>query len=115
MEDMDRTSLLKQLIRMEQDLGKIQENLSRFPWDSEAELCTLEASHLQKVLTDFIDGKIGADRVEEWANMIEGRDDIEIADHGNTSLSEIIYKLANPVLEGDIDPNYAKILRDLLQ
>jgi hypothetical protein len=49
---------------------------------------------IEKVLKLFCEEQATADDVEEWANAIEGRDDLAMPDH----VADIIFELANPLL-----------------
>jgi hypothetical protein len=48
----------------------------------------------------YSDGKISSQELEDWANLIESRDDIGF---DSKKLQDIIFKLANPILYGKID------------
>ena len=54
------------------------------------------------VLQEFIECKHEAKDLEDWANLIEGREDIKYDESYSYIIDNVIYSLANPVLEGEI-------------
>lgn len=103
-----RRELLQGLIELTAPPEEIAERLSRFEWDSEEELVTLESTHLRAVLEKFIDGSLPAGTVETWANALEGREDIRISEA--SPAGDILFELANPVLQGELTRERAKHL-----
>ena len=105
-----RNSILLDLIRAASPVSKLSADLSRLPWDS-APLVTLTIDHLNSVLQRFVDGSLSAQEVEEWANAVEGRDDIEFEKQNLAALKAAIHALANPALCGRLT---AELARELL-
>ena len=93
---MDRTSALNALINFESPVPTVLEQLGRYPFDSEVGLVELRSTHIAATLERFIIGELGASEIESWANAIECRDDIELAQ--NSQAREAIHELANPLL-----------------
>jgi len=107
---MDKAESLKQIITF----GKLREEafieLVKFGYDNKTKLTELTDRILANVLTKYLSGSITADELEEWANFIECRDDINYS-----KLEGYIYALANPVVMGDINKDkIAKMLRVLV-
>lgn len=50
------------------------------------------------VLQRFKAGELTASQVEAWAEMIEGREDIDL----DATAREAIFQLANPIINGPI-------------
>jgi hypothetical protein len=69
--------------------------LRRYPWDCEEELVELGPNVLRSALTDFLAGFISAADLEDWANAVEGRDDIAFVPSG---VVDVVAALANPLL-----------------
>ena len=103
----DRQTLLRLLIQFGGSLPKIKEQLALFEWDSE-ELVLLERSAVVSLLQKFLAGKLTAVEVEEWANLIEGRDDIGFEAISGIGIRDIIYELANPTLCGALNHERAR-------
>lgn len=87
-------SIVKKLINLQnkQDLLYITETLKTVPWGQE-DVCTLEKEHIANVLQLFIKDEFAAEDIEFWANLIEGREDINYK-----QFNEVIFELANPSL-----------------
>lgn len=71
--------------------------LKSFPYEHDSSLVTLSANHIKMVLTKFLNGDTAASEIEDWANFIEGRDDIDYENY-----QDYVYQLANPYLEGNL-------------
>ena len=82
--------------------------LRRFEWDCDDELVIVERRHLQNALRRFVDGELTSVEIELWANVIEGRDDIGFEDGLADRLKDILFKLANPLLNEPITTQAAK-------
>jgi hypothetical protein len=97
---MNRKELLEQLLNLKHPVSRIQDELSKYPWDSDSEVISVDKKHLYKILDLFVEDKISNKVVEDWSNALELRDDV-----GYTSevLKEIIEELANPILYGKLD------------
>ena len=100
-----RKEILKELIEFRGEPSELIKQLSQFEWDSGAPLVKLELSHVIKVLQSYIDGGISKSQVENWANAIEVRDDIEF----NKTVKDLIYTLANSeISDQEINQTWAK-------
>ena len=91
-----RQHALEALLDLEQPLEQIKAALAAFPWDADTELSFLKIGHITNILNRFVTGRTSAREVEEWANTIEGRDDIGFASGNEQLLRDIVYELANP-------------------
>ena len=60
-----------------------------------------------EILRRFKSGGLDAEDVENWANAIEGRDDIGFGDDNYGILKEVIFSLANPGLKGALTAKIA--------
>lgn len=93
-----RTKLLASLVALDGCLEEICSELSRLGWDSSDDLVLLAKDHALSVLRRFLEGCLSASEVEDWANAIEGREDIGFEGQNEDMLQELIYELANPIL-----------------
>ena len=93
----DRKMALQELIEYRKKLSEIHEALAAYEWDLEEELVQLERRHVVRVLQRFMDGDVSSDEIEEWANLIECRDDI-----GYHKVAEVLHILANPVITEEL-------------
>lgn len=93
----NRAQVLTDLVQLNGSLTELRHELSQFSWDVEEAGFTVTPEHLAKVLSLYSDGKIDAVGLEDWANAIEVREDIE---YSEDRIKEIIHELANPLLHG---------------
>lgn len=61
----------------------------------------LNKKELVSSLCSFLAGK-NAEELEHWANLIEMREDIDLDEEFEKLINDIVYKLANPKLEGEL-------------
>ena len=97
---MSRKSVIERLINYEEPIEVLEKDLKGISWDSETELVVLSAKHLRHMIQLLKAGKITNNTIEQWANLIEGREDIGFEDE---DVKNIIFEIANPVLYGAID------------
>ena len=98
-----RHEILKSLLTFDRPLGELRQELSKLKWDSENSLIRLSADHVRLVLARFLKGELSADAVEEWANLIECREDIGFESEFEDVLKDVIFELANPGLMHPLD------------
>jgi hypothetical protein len=101
----ERRALIETVLDFTAEHERAVDELSRFPWDSDAAV-GLTPKMLQAALVATVDGTRSIVRLEQWANYIELRDDIEMTD---ARVRAIIHALANPDLEG---PTTEPLLRE---
>lgn len=99
---MNRFEVLQELIAFSKPIESLSNNLSRFDWDYEGEPLVISASQVRSVLRRFLDGKYTSEELEEWANLIECREDLEFEQEKHKAIENTIYHLANPELQGKI-------------
>jgi len=97
---MAKIDILLNLINFAKDMSAIKSDLAKIGFNSESELVTITKNTIVNILNRVIDKEISYDLLEEWANLIECREDIGYEDE---ILQEIIFELANPCLYGEID------------
>ena len=96
---MTREDAIWALVRLEQPLDAVRASLSLFEWDWEGPpIARLDAREVATVLQRYTAGEVTGDEVETWANLLEGRDDVEF----ETEAAEAIFDLANPELQGPL-------------
>ena len=105
----DRKEILNKLINFDESIGDLKKYLKKLCWDSDEELIIMRNQHLVHIFDLFSKGKIDINMLEEWANLIEGREDIGFQDE---TLKEIIFELSNPVLFGDINDMKIEYYKD---
>ena len=106
----DRLEVVRSLIEFSHPLDLVTEQIRSFEWDYEGQPVELTSQHLIKVLNTFIDGKMSANDVEKWANLVEGREDISFESASKKLIEQVMHELANPVITTPLDKNRAKKL-----
>ena len=97
---MAKIDILLNLINFSKNISAIKSDLAKIGFNSESELVTITKNTIANILNRVINKAISYELLEEWANLIECREDIGYEDE---ILQEIIFELANPRLYGEID------------
>ena len=105
---------LSDLLLCRVPVGETVQAIRQFPWDSEAALTVLTRLHVTSILDRYLRGELSATQLEEWANAIEGREDIDFEPNHENDLQAIIHQLANPLLTKPITPETAQELLDAI-
>jgi hypothetical protein len=100
---MTRIELLRSLIDATARARQLAPLLASYPWDSQDELVILSVDHVRSVLIRYLSGSMSSKELEEWADLIECRDDIGFASNSAKCIGEIIHSLANPAIMSEID------------
>lgn len=94
-----REKAIKSLVRLAHPLDALRASLSAFEWDWERpSLARLTSLDVASVLQRYVAGEVTGDEVETWANLLEGRDDVEF----QPEAADAIFDLANPELQGPL-------------
>jgi len=99
----DRIAALHELVAYHLPLDSTLAKLAAFGWDAPAPLLTLAASDVMRMLQRFSTGDISAEQLTDWADLIECREDIALP-RQPVDISAVIFRLANPNLEGPVTP-----------
>ena len=108
----ERIKALQDLIELREPIPVAISRLRHFSWDSDAELVTLRGSDLIQILDKYLQGELSSTDVEEWAEALEGRDDIGYESRLSDTLRQIVFELANPLLTTPIGPGRVRRLKD---
>jgi hypothetical protein len=103
-----RIELLQELLYLKKPVNQVIAELSEFDWDVDTSLVTLTASIAESVLQQYINGTASESEIENWANGIEVRDDIDFELDCEDTLSQFVFELANPILTQEITIESAK-------
>lgn len=96
----NKASILLDLLHFKNNIDTLRNMLSQIDFDSETELVSMSRDDILEILQRSLDKKISFLELEEWANLIECREDIGFEDE---KTQEMIFKLANPYLYGELD------------
>ena len=96
----DEIGILLDLVHFKNNIDTLKNMLSQIGFDSETELVSMSRDDIVEILQRSLDKKISFLELEEWANLIECREDIGFEDE---KTQEMIFKLANPYMYGKLD------------
>jgi hypothetical protein len=111
--DISRQSVLSSLVQLDAPLADLKAALALFSWDADP-IVTLTRRDIAAVLERFARREIDVAIVEEWANLVECREDIRLEPEYEKTIATAIHDLANPELRGrlvDTAPDLLSRLR----
>ena len=106
---MTRVEALIQIIKFGPNRDTAYMELLKLGYDSNVELYEVTKSDLAAVLKMYLSDNLSNDELEEWANFIECRDDLNYE-----AIEGYIYALANPYLDDEITIAKAAKMLELL-
>ena len=96
---MTREQVVQSLVLLDRPLPSLESALRSFPWDWEGPpIATVDVIAVASVLRRYAAGELTDEQVEHWANLIEGRDDVEFTPEASAA----VFYLANPLLNGPV-------------
>lgn len=99
---MTRKDALWALVRFDRPIEAIRGGVDAFHFDwDRAALVVLTREHVAGVLCRWLAGELTETEVEDWANLVEGRDDLDL-DPADPAVADAIFDLANPLLQGEL-------------
>jgi hypothetical protein len=104
----ERTTALEDLIYLRVPVRHAVKVLSTFGWDSPNELVMLTPSVALSALEGFEQGKINKTELMEWAEAIEGREDVGFDPSSKALLKKFIFNIANPELTEELSTELAQ-------
>ncbi len=105
-----RMNLLIKVINSEENFLEAMAELREYDWDFNETPAIIQRSAFKNILLLYIEGKLSAEKIYEWANFLELREDVDFLEKDEPLLSEILHELANPDLEGDLTSTRAKAI-----
>lgn len=108
--DNERLKALEDLLNFSLTTTELSKNLRSFSWDYDGEPVIILRIHVLDVLNRFIAGEIHSKEIENWANLIECREDLDAEHDFTKEINDVIFKLANPILEGELSIEFCSKL-----
>ena len=106
---MERDVLLRQLVERRRPVDEVVRDLAQFSWDAPVALVSVEPQHVVAVLDQYAKGRMTAAEVEEWADALEVRDDVDAP----PQVREALFRLANPALGYELSASTIEEIRQL--
>ena len=106
----NRATVIENLIHFSLPLDELQRQARDFDWDFEGLPIVLTLNHIVHVLDRYLCGELTASIVEQWANLIEGREDISFDEMHEEWIAATIHELANPLLTAQLEAKRAREL-----
>jgi hypothetical protein len=110
-----RTESLRALIEYDLPIEPTLRELAEHGWDSKHELVVLERTAVLRILQRYLDGELSADEVADWADLVECREDIGTPEGRGDVVSQVIFRLANPNINGEITRQVIEQIQALLK
>lgn len=110
----DRHAVLQALIAFTGSIDEIRGLLGSLDPDFDGAPLTMNSENIRKTLERYLKGDLSLNDVEDWANLIEGREDIAFNQADEELLDEVIYELANPELTEQLSNKRAEEIVSLL-
>lgn len=107
MTDVARIAALEDLVTLRVPPVEAQQRLRDFGWDCADELVTLTRGNLLHVVDEYLLGNLTGDDVAQWANAVEGRDDIGFEEDFEAVIKDMVFHLATPEITAPLTPDGA--------
>jgi hypothetical protein len=106
-----RAPLLKRVLAYELPIEPVLESLAELPFDCDEDLVTVSAADIVRIIDRCLSGTLSLQQVTDWADLLEMRDGVGFDGSNPQRISEIISRLANPTLYGDLTLGLLRELR----
>ena len=107
----NRTDILNDLVSFNKSLPSLKNELSQYSWDTEEPYLIITKTQFLEVLKKCLDQKITFHDLENWADSIECRDDLDFEDE---ALQELVFEFSSPEINGEITKERLQaIIKDL--
>jgi hypothetical protein len=109
-----RKELARKLVEYALPIEPVLSELSAYPWDCDSPLFVITPAHLVSILDRYLAGELTTEQVERWGNLVEMRDDLDLAEGTHETIREVIHELANPLLTEPLSKESALRMRHAL-
>lgn len=103
---------LRKLVLLTEPVRRLRHRVEAFKWENDDALITLTRDHLRSAINKYLDGEITAADLEEWADLIECRDEIDFETSHAEEIAGAVENLANPSLFGNLNAERCRNLLD---
>ena len=107
---MTREDTAQALVGFDRPLASLRDAVAGLPFDWDGPpLATLRCEDVLSVLARWQRGELAPEAVEEWANLVELRDDLAL----EPVVADAIFDLANPALQGPLAETGPRLIGQL--
>jgi hypothetical protein len=89
-----RVEILQSLISLDRPMSELQKEVALIGWDSDRPLAALNRQSIISVLFRYLNGQLSDIDVRDWADELDGRQDIEREQGYRDIINEVIYILS---------------------
>jgi len=90
------------------------QSLTALPYDCDADLVLVTPKDILQIIDRHANGELSLEQLVDWADFLEVRDGVGFAPPRGDRLKEIVWQLANPLVNEEITPAVLKALRSEL-
>jgi hypothetical protein len=109
-----RAAVLRDLVELRIPPTEAAHSLRSFGWDSCRELVTLGRLDARRVLDQYSRGDLNAEDCARWADALEGREDLAFEAGFEDLLTNFLFEVANPEINGSLSVQFVERWRAAL-
>jgi hypothetical protein len=102
----DRHQALVDLIDLRKPIDAAIRTLAAHPWGTAPEV-VFGGQQITRALEMFLAGEVNPRDLEQWADAIEGRDDIEYEPSRSPEVAEFLFDISTPQINGALTQDRA--------
>ena len=107
----EREELIREIAQYGPEYEESKKAIQKYPWDCDEELYYLTRKDVSNIFERYLVGELESDDLVNWANFLEIRDDLGFESSAEKILDRIIFWLANPEINFDINTELVKNLK----
>jgi hypothetical protein len=97
-----RAPLLRRVLAYELPIKPVLESLAALPYDCGDDLVLVSPKDVIQIIDRCTSGELSVAQATDWADLLEARDGVGFAQPRAERVAEIISRIANPTLYGDL-------------
>jgi hypothetical protein len=111
-----RAEILQELVRYQLPTGPLLIELRSFGWDwvEDEPLLILKKDDLIRIIDRFLSGEITATQLQEWAENLECREDIDFEKIDKETIDAVFFRIATPFINEPLTIESVLRMRDEL-
>ncbi len=110
-----RAEILQELVRFNSPTQLLKRELASFGWDWDGEpLLIITKEDVLRVMDRFLSGEISAEQLQEWAENLELREDVEFHERERELVDPIFFRIATPEINEPLTPDSVRRMKSEL-